>query len=143
MPASRSVRTTGALVVAGLVALGGAACTSSSHPEADGQSVAAACATLADTAEQAMTAFTEADAADPAAAAQATAEVRDDLAAAVTSIGNARVEAVAADLRAGFDVLAEATAAASKGDVAGATGLADATDRIRTGLAEYHDLCSG
>jgi len=90
-----------------------------------------------------MAVFTEADAADPTAAATATAGARDQLEKLTRSIDNDRVGAVVADLAAGFDVLADATSAAADGDVDGVTGLSEATDRIRSGVSEYHDLCAG
>ncbi|MCM3697523.1 hypothetical protein [Microbacterium oleivorans] len=143
MPASRRLRVTVSLGLAGVIAALGVACSAQPDEVADGQTVTAACAVLADAVDAAMAAFAEADAADPSITAAATADVRDHLEEVAATLDNARVEAVAADLRAGFDVLADATAAAAEGDISGATGLTDATDRIRTGVAEYHDLCSG
>lgn len=143
MPASRSVRALGALVVAAVVAALGVACAPQPTDAEDGRSVSAACAALADAVEEAMTAFADADAADAASAAKTTAAVRDELTRVAATLDNARVEAIAAGLAAGFDTLAEATASSAAGDITGVAGLADATDRIRTGVAEYHDLCSG
>lgn len=141
MPASRSVRTTRALLIAIVVAAGSVACAPDGDGQGDTQTVADACATLSDAVDEAMSAFAETDAADTAATASATAAVRDRLGTAVRSIGNGRVEAIATDLRAGFDALTAASAAAADGDVAAPTGLAQATDRIRTAVAQYHDLC--
>lgn len=140
MSASRPARAAGTLLVAAATAAVAVACTPAT-PRDDTQTVAAACATLARAVDGAMTDFTETDAADPAAAATATADVRTKLRQVSGSIDNARVEAIVADLRAGFDVLADASADASSGDLDGAAGLADATDRIRTAVSDYHDLC--
>lgn len=140
MSASRPARAAGTLLVAAAIAAITVGCTPAA-PRHDTQTVAAACATLSGAVDGAMTDFAEADAADPAAAATATAAVRTTLRQVSGSIDNARVEAIVADLRAGFDVLADASADAAAGDLDGATGLADATDRIRTAVSDYHDLC--
>ncbi|EZP26174.1 hypothetical protein [Microbacterium oleivorans] len=140
MPASRSVRAVRAFVALGTVAVLTIGCAPETD-RGDSQSVKTACRTLADAVDAAMTSFSETDAADAAAAAAATADVRARLTEAAGSIDNARVEAVVAELRAGFDVLADASAAAADGEVGSVTGLAEATDRIRSGVAEYHDLC--
>ncbi|WP_065569785.1 hypothetical protein [Microbacterium oleivorans] len=142
MPASRFARIIGALLAAGSVVAFGAACAPES-PHREKQTVASACTAVADTVGNAMAVFTEADAADPTAAATATAGARDQLEKLTRSIDNDRVGAVVADLAAGFDVLADATSAAADGDVDGVTGLSEATDRIRSGVSEYHDLCAG
>ncbi|MFI8631035.1 hypothetical protein ACIGEP_00385 [Microbacterium sp. NPDC077663] len=143
MSASRRVRATGSLAVAGVIAAFGVACSAQPDDGGEAQSVSAACATLAKAVDGAMATFATADAADPSATADATADVRDDLAAVADAIDNARVAAITADLREGFDILADATTAAAAGEIAGAAGVADATERIRTGVAEYHDLCKG
>ena len=142
MSASHPVRTIGALLTLSAVVVLGAACAPDSDGDGDGsQSVTAACAVLADTVDDAMASFTEVDAADPTAAAKATANVRTQLATVADSVDNARVAEIVGDLRSGFDVLANETAAAATGDLGGTPGLAEATDRIRAGMSQYHDLC--
>jgi len=139
--ASRPARIIGALLAACCLAAVGTACSPGTHHDR-AQSVASACGALSDTVDQAMSAFTEVDAADPAAAAAATERVRADLEKLSPSIRNARVAAVVADLRSGFDALATATSAAAAGDLDDVGGLGEATDRIRSGVSEYHDLCA-
>lgn len=142
MPAPRSARIVGALLAVGSVTVFGAACA----PEpsrGENQTVASACTAVADTVGDAMAVFAETDAADPSAAATATADVSAQLTTLAPSVRNPDVAAVVADLRSGFDVLATATAAAAGGDLDGVSGLGDATDRIRAGVSEYHDLCAG
>ncbi|WP_413354228.1 hypothetical protein [Microbacterium sp. 1P06AB] len=141
MSASRSARAVGVFLAAGCVAAVCAACSPAVH-HGERQSVASACEAVATAVDDAMTAFADADATDPSTAANATASVRAQLEELAPSIHNARVADVVADLRSGFDVLATATSAAADGDLDGVTGLGEATDRIRSGVSEYHDLCA-
>jgi hypothetical protein len=140
VPASRLRRAAALVAVGALVGLA-SGCAPTEGPDRT-QTVADACASLADAVDDAMTRFAETDATDLAAAAEATADVRAQLDAAAATVDNPRVDAVVAELGAGFAALADAAQAAAAGDVGTSAGLAEATDRIRAGVAHYHDLCA-
>lgn len=129
--------------VAALVAGAAIAMTSACAPADDAapQTRSDACGAVSTAVDEAMSTFGDVDAADLPAAAEATEAVAAQLDRAADAVTEPAVDAALSDLRAGFDALADASSSAATGGAAGLGDLAEATERIRTGVAAFRDLC--